>query len=106
MKYFFTKTMSKDNDQTLKQNKSKSLVSINYATSCAINLILPLINGFMLGLGELFAHEFAWRFLPSSWFPTVRSNSPTTFKVYPRSRVEQLSPGLPQQNKFEKSSFI
>jgi hypothetical protein len=27
----------------------------------AINLLLPFINGMMLGLGELLAHEFAFR---------------------------------------------
>jgi len=29
--------------------------------SAAINLILPFINGLMLGFGELFAHEIAFR---------------------------------------------
>lgn len=29
--------------------------------SAAINLVLPFINGMMLGFGELFAHEFAFR---------------------------------------------
>jgi Outer membrane protein TOM13 len=28
----------------------------------AINLVLPFINGLMLGFGELFAHEIAFRF--------------------------------------------
>jgi hypothetical protein len=27
----------------------------------AINLILPFVNGLMLGFGELFAHEAAFR---------------------------------------------
>ena len=27
----------------------------------AINLLLPFVNGLMLGFGELFAHEIAWR---------------------------------------------
>lgn len=27
----------------------------------AINLLLPFVNGLMLGFGELFAHEAAWR---------------------------------------------
>ncbi|KAK5086172.1 hypothetical protein LTR70_008497 [Exophiala xenobiotica] len=27
----------------------------------AINLLLPFVNGLMLGFGELFAHEFAFR---------------------------------------------
>jgi hypothetical protein len=29
--------------------------------SAAINLFLPFVNGLMLGFGELFAHEFAFR---------------------------------------------
>ncbi|KAH6611520.1 hypothetical protein Trco_001540 [Trichoderma cornu-damae] len=29
--------------------------------SAAINLVLPFINGMMLGFGELFAHEAAFR---------------------------------------------
>ena len=43
----------------------------------AINLLLPFINGLMLGFGELFAHEAAFRlgwggtkvgsFLPFNW---------------------------------------
>ena len=31
------------------------------ARSAAINLILPFVNGLMLGFGELFAHEAAFR---------------------------------------------
>lgn len=27
----------------------------------AINILLPFVNGLMLGFGELVAHEFAWR---------------------------------------------
>lgn len=30
-------------------------------TSCAINCILPFINGMMLGFGEIFAHELGFR---------------------------------------------
>ncbi|RPA86331.1 TOM13-domain-containing protein [Ascobolus immersus RN42] len=45
--------------------------------SAAINLMLPFINGLMLGFGELFAHEIAFRF---GWggtrvFPQWRSTS-------------------------------
>ncbi|OQO15323.1 hypothetical protein B0A48_00706 [Cryoendolithus antarcticus] len=31
------------------------------ARGAAINVLLPFINGLMLGFGELFAHEAAWR---------------------------------------------
>ncbi|KAF2673480.1 outer membrane protein Tom13 [Microthyrium microscopicum] len=40
----------------------------------AINLVLPFINGLMLGFGELFAHELAFRL---GWSGT---------KIFPRSR--------------------
>lgn len=33
----------------------------NLIRSAAINLVLPFINGMMLGFGELFAHEAAFR---------------------------------------------
>ncbi|KAL1589835.1 hypothetical protein WHR41_01510 [Cladosporium halotolerans] len=44
----------------------------------AINLVLPFINGLMLGFGELFAHEAAFRL---GWggtriFPAHRSSRP------------------------------
>lgn len=44
----------------------------------AINLLLPFVNGLMLGFGELFAHEAAFRL---GWggtkvFPTGRSRHP------------------------------
>ncbi|KAN0099786.1 TOM13 domain containing protein [Hyaloscypha variabilis] len=44
----------------------------------AINLLLPFINGLMLGFGELFAHEAAFRL---GWggtkvFPTGRGRHP------------------------------
>lgn len=45
----------------------------------AINLILPFINGMMLGFGELFAHEAAFRL---GWGGTkVRSRSATDHHV-------------------------
>ena len=28
---------------------------------CGVNLVLPFINGVMLGFGEIFAHEFAYK---------------------------------------------
>jgi len=43
----------------------------------AINLLLPFINGLMLGFGELIAHEVAFRFGWSGTkiFPSRRNNS-------------------------------
>ncbi|KAL1625677.1 putative mitochondrial import [Diplodia seriata] len=43
----------------------------------AINLVLPFINGLMLGFGELFAHEIAFRlgWSGTKIFPTHRSNT-------------------------------
>ncbi|KEY68058.1 hypothetical protein S40285_02732 [Stachybotrys chlorohalonatus IBT 40285] len=50
----------------------------------AINLLLPFINGMMLGFGELFAHEAAFRL---GWGGT---------KVFPltRRRVHPIGPGI------------
>lgn len=50
----------------------------------AINLLLPFINGMMLGFGELFAHEAAFRL---GWGGT---------KVFPmtRRRAHPIGPGI------------
>ncbi|OTA68105.1 mitochondrial import protein 1 [Hypoxylon sp. EC38] len=50
----------------------------------AINLLLPFINGMMLGFGELFAHEAAFRL---GWGGT---------RVFPisRQRVHPIGPGV------------
>ncbi|KAF2091135.1 TOM13-domain-containing protein [Saccharata proteae CBS 121410] len=51
----------------------------------AINLALPFINGLMLGFGELFAHEIAYRF---GWSGT---------KVFPSHRSRRVGPGVQMQ---------
>ncbi|PKS07216.1 hypothetical protein jhhlp_005818 [Lomentospora prolificans] len=50
----------------------------------AINLFLPFVNGMMLGFGELFAHEAAFRL---GWGGT---------KVFPlsRRRAHPIGPGI------------
>ncbi|KAI1372847.1 TOM13-domain-containing protein [Hypoxylon crocopeplum] len=50
----------------------------------AINLLLPFINGMMLGFGELFAHEAAFRL---GWGGT---------RVFPlsRRRAHPIGPGI------------
>ncbi|EME43378.1 hypothetical protein DOTSEDRAFT_72699 [Dothistroma septosporum NZE10] len=50
----------------------------------AINLLLPFVNGLMLGFGELFAHEAAFRL---GWSNT---------KVFPthRSQAHKIGPGI------------
>ncbi|KAK7910599.1 TOM13-domain-containing protein [Apiospora marii] len=55
----------------------------------AINLMLPFINGMMLGFGELFAHEAAFRL---GWSGT---------KVFPLSRrqTHPIGPGLEIRDK-------
>lgn len=47
----------------------------------AINLLLPFINGLMLGFGELFAHEAAFRL---GWTGTKVNNAldPGTGNAY------------------------
>ncbi|KAJ9298660.1 hypothetical protein DTO271G3_3627 [Paecilomyces variotii] len=44
----------------------------------AINLVLPFVNGLMLGFGELFAHEAAYRlgWSGTKIFPTYRRSRP------------------------------
>ncbi|KAI8625591.1 outer membrane protein TOM13-domain-containing protein [Xylariaceae sp. FL1651] len=55
----------------------------------AINLILPFINGMMLGFGELFAHEAAFRL---GWGGT---------RVFPLSRrsAHAIGPGIEIRDK-------
>ncbi|KAI1340741.1 outer membrane protein TOM13-domain-containing protein [Xylariaceae sp. FL0016] len=55
----------------------------------AINLLLPFVNGMMLGFGELFAHEAAFRL---GWGGT---------KVFPLSRrkVHSIGPGIEVREK-------
>ncbi|EPE27899.1 outer membrane protein TOM13 [Glarea lozoyensis ATCC 20868] len=57
----------------------------------AINLLLPFINGMMLGFGELFAHEAAFRL---GWGGT---------KVFPSGRSSHsVGPGIEiRENPFE-----
>lgn len=33
----------------------------SFLAKCGVNLVLPFINGVMLGFGEIFAHEFAYK---------------------------------------------
>lgn len=67
--------------EELAESEEPSTVSrvSSFATSCAINLLLPFINGLMLGFGELVAHEICWR---KSIFP--RSNR--AYQIYPERR--------------------
>ncbi|KAM0523103.1 hypothetical protein ACHAPE_001595 [Trichoderma viride] len=60
--------------------------------SAAINLVLPFINGMMLGFGELFAHEFAFRL---GWGGT---------KVFPlsRRRAHAIGPGIEVRERRER----
>ncbi|KAI3317218.1 outer membrane protein TOM13 [Xylariaceae sp. AK1471] len=55
----------------------------------AINLVLPFINGMMLGFGELFAHEAAFRL---GWGGT---------RVFPMSRrsAHAIGPGIEIRDK-------
>ncbi|EJP63192.1 mitochondrial import protein [Beauveria bassiana ARSEF 2860] len=55
----------------------------------AINILLPFINGMMLGFGELFAHEAAFRL---GWGGT---------KVFPVSRrkAHAIGPGIEAREK-------
>ncbi|GME73855.1 unnamed protein product [[Candida] boidinii] len=35
---------------------------VSFFSSCCINLVLPFINGIMLGFGEILAHEIGFRY--------------------------------------------
>lgn len=48
------------------------------AVSCAINCILPFINGMMLGFGEIFAHEIGYRW---GW-SAARVRRPSYFLLF------------------------
>lgn len=68
----------------------------------AINLVLPFINGMMLGFGELFAHEAAFRL---GWGGTrvslyaareILESDTSLSKVFPltRRRAHPIGPGI------------
>lgn len=57
--------------------------AVQYIGSSWVNLLLPFLQGFMLGLGELTAHELGFRF---NWF-----KHPVTTKIFPQSRVRKVS---------------
>lgn len=73
----------------------------------AINLLLPFVNGLMLGFGELFAHEIAFRL---GWSNTkvcqafvskfqVRTLYLTRAKVLPSGRIRRpVGPGIEVQS--------
>ncbi|KAI6248953.1 Mitochondrial import protein 1 [Erysiphe necator] len=62
--------------------KYRTTILWRFLTSAAINLLLPFINGLMLGFGELFAHEAAFRL---GWGGT---------KVFPIRRQHSTKPGI------------
>lgn len=66
------------NLKILRVFKDKNL--LKFVVSSSINLILPFINGLMLGFGELVAHEICWR---HNWF---NRRNIAAFKIYPESR--------------------
>ncbi|CAD1781845.1 similar to Saccharomyces cerevisiae YOL026C MIM1 Mitochondrial outer membrane protein [Maudiozyma barnettii] len=81
-----------DSDNQIVEQEKDSQVSLTDSTmsdltritrilvSSSVNLLLPFINGMMLGFGELVAHELCWRY---NWFD--RRNV-VAFKIFPESR--------------------
>jgi YidC/Oxa1 family membrane protein insertase len=55
----------------------------------AINLLLPFINGLMLGFGELFAHEAAFRL---GW-------GGTKVRMFSTSILDNAFQGLPRNSR-------
>ncbi|KAI5780786.1 mitochondrial import protein 1 [Geopyxis carbonaria] len=55
----------------------KSPTTLSIIRTAAINLFLPFVNGLMLGFGELFAHElaFRWGWQTTRIFPETRLHS-------------------------------
>lgn len=53
---------------------------LSFAGSCTINLVLPFVNGLMLGFGELLAHELCWR---NNLFDRQKN---TGYRIYPERR--------------------
>jgi hypothetical protein len=83
---------SRHEDQSISPPSSSSPAVILYQPptvwsiirGAAINLLLPFVNGMMLGFGELFAHEAAFRL---GWSNT---------RIFPLSRREAhpIGPGI------------
>ncbi|WEW56097.1 hypothetical protein PRK78_001532 [Emydomyces testavorans] len=69
-----------------------------FLRGAAINLLLPFINGLMLGFGELFAHEAAFRL---GWSNTK------VFPVHRRSRPSSsgIEAPEPSHRKRSRSAF-
>ncbi|EEH21845.1 hypothetical protein PABG_04061 [Paracoccidioides brasiliensis Pb03] len=65
----------------------------------AINLLLPFINGLMLGFGELLAHEAAFRlgWLGTKIFPTHRRSHP----LGPGIEVREAPREKPPRNRYD-----
>lgn len=55
---------------------------LSFAQTCTINLVLPFVNGLMLGFGELLAHEIAWR---KNFFHRTNAG----YRIYPERRKLQ-----------------
>ncbi|AMD21924.1 HFR069Wp [Eremothecium sinecaudum] len=53
---------------------------LSFVGSCSINLLVPFLNGLMLGFGELLAHEISWKF---TWFNRERNSG---YRIYPETR--------------------
>lgn len=64
---------------------------LRYLVGSSINLVLPFLNGLMLGFGELVAHELCWQY---KWFYHGRDSA---HKIFPVSRKLQASAQTQQQ---------
>ncbi|KAK4141218.1 outer membrane protein TOM13-domain-containing protein [Dichotomopilus funicola] len=68
----------------------------------AINIFLPFINGMMLGFGELFAHEAAFRLGWSNTRPNIRQTPQRACKMLPSRSLFRFgpAPGLSRARQF------
>ncbi|VEU21924.1 DEKNAAC102915 [Brettanomyces naardenensis] len=49
-------------DDSLPDNVIEVGSFTSFVLKCGVNLVLPFINGVMLGFGEIFAHEIGYRY--------------------------------------------
>ncbi|EGC47061.1 mitochondrial import protein [Histoplasma capsulatum var. duboisii H88] len=74
-----------------------------FLQSMAINLVLPFVNGLMLGFGELLAHEAAFRlgWSGTKIFPTHRRSHPLGPGIEVREAPRETRP----RSRFDRGSM-
>lgn len=81
-----------DNNGLLLSSSTLSTL-VRYLAGCSINLVLPFLNGLMLGFGELVAHEVCWQY---KWF---HHGADSAHKIFPAWRKELAQQDERQETK-------